>query len=325
MLQDGLEQRTDGMSRYLIRRFPITTSDYISALPQGQLLSASVVHPPAQDGMVSVVGLDLDDQQAQQIERMPGVLALLNVSRLKLGLAEQEPQLPNANIDADEWMRKLPDVRDPGDLGAPEDIPRAFTTQTNQTVRTCRYWKPGPTLDQDGEYSSVAYSLVHHLNALPRRNYFDGEYAARLHNLIVKVEEEHFGAVPAGGPSLVAGMLALRRLGHVDEYRLALALDTLHKWLLYRGGVSIGMDCYEGMLMPDAQGFVRPTGERLGRIAVFCRGVSPWGALRLQYSYGSSVGHLGMAWLSRHDADWLIKHDTNFRAVCWREPKSRHA
>lgn len=302
----------DGAERYLIRRYLVKRNDILEGLPVEALRSVSEVHRAERIGMPGVIGVDLLPHQAQKIERLPSLVDLTNISRLSLGLDNEEPDL-TSDLDAESWMSELPDVRDPGEIGCVEDVPRAYTTQTNQTVRTSRFWKVGPTLDQNGEYSSLAFSLVHHLNALPRRNAYDGEYAAKLHNKIVSSN--------GGTLTMDAGMRALRSMGHVNQFRYALTLDSIRKWLLYRGGVSLGFDCYEGMLMPDSQGFVRPTGRRLGRVAVFCRGVSPWGSLRLQYSYGEGFCHRGMAWLSRADVSWMIKTDSCFRAVCWRESR----
>lgn len=315
-----------GTSRYLVYRRRLTESDYLSTVPMEYLATASTVHGAPQEGMASVIAIDLPDKMAQTLEKQPGILRVCGISRLSMGLSGTEPGLPTKDVDAEEWMRDLPDVRDPGEIGCVEDVPRAYTTSTNQTVRTSRFWKPGPTLDQNGEYSSVAFSLVHHLNALPRRNSYDGSYAARIHNKIVEWEMRKLGVDatdPNSGPSLTSGMHVLRSMGHVNQFRYALTFESLAKWLLYRGGVSLGLDCYEGMMMPDAQGFVRPTGKRLGRIALFCRGISPWGALRLQYSYGEDFCHRGFAWISKHDVQWLMSSDVNFRAFCWREAKAK--
>lgn len=324
-----MEASVPGTDRYILSVVSKSNGSLPRELPQELVPSLSAVHPAMQRGMVFTLGVDLWPEVARAYERDPMVLKLLNLSRMKLGLADREPQL-GADSDAEAWMAELPGLRDPSALGPLEDVPGAYTTQTGLTIRTRRMWKPGPTLDQNAEYSSVAYSLVHHLNALPRRNAYDGTFAAGLHRRAVRLEARLEGAetslaspVTDLDPSLDSGLRALREMGHINQYRYAFSYESMVKWLLYRGGVSLGMDCYEGMLVPDAQGYARPSGRKIGRIAVFCRGVNQWGDLRLQYSYGERFGHRGMLWMSRADAVWLMQNDPNFRCACWRQAKQK--
>ena len=76
----------------------------------------------------------------------------------------------------------------------------------------------------------------------------------------------------------------------------------------------LGIGWYEGMYRPDVQGFVRPTGRRTGGNAIFCRGISKWGSLRLFNSWGDDWDNHGWCWLSKTDCLWLMR-SPNFRVV----------
>lgn len=72
----------------------------------------------------------------------------------------------------------------------------------------------------------------------------------------------------------------------IKEFAWTRTFDEIHKWLLYKGGIMLGTDWYEGMYHPDAQGFIRPAGLQTGGHAIFCRGASKRGSLRLLNSWG---------------------------------------
>lgn len=66
------------------------------------------------------------------------------------------------------------------------------------------------------------------------------------------------------GTSVRAMFKALQTRGLVAEYRWAMNMQDVIDWVLLHGPLVIGVNWYEGMLHPDAKGYIEPTGTLVG-------------------------------------------------------------
>jgi len=82
-------------------------------------------------------------------------------------------------------------------------------------------------------------------------------------------DEWEGGAFPGANPqyegtSVLAGFKVVRDLQLIDGFRWALTFDDLVLGVGYWGPAVIGVDWYEGMFAPDADGFIHPVGRISG-------------------------------------------------------------
>ncbi len=182
--------------------------------------------------------------------------------------------------------------------------PRSYTWR-------CPYW-----FDQGQEGRCVEFAWVHEAGARPIL--VDQSLLAKILSLKLiywpaQVEDEWPGGSYPGaepqyeGTSVLAGVKVATRLGLYREYRWAFGLDDLILALGYAGPAVLGVDWYEDMFEPDAEGFLHVAGGVVGGHAILCNGVSlRRRAFRLHNSWGRSWGQDGAAWISFDDMEKLL-------------------
>jgi hypothetical protein len=113
------------------------------------------------------------------------------------------------------------------------------------------------------------------------------------------------------GTSVRGGAKALAERGHITEYLWSFTLEDTINWLLMgRGSVVAGTNWYSGMLVPDRQGMIRPSGRWIGGHAWLLIGANTQrGVARLQNSWGSEWGQRGRASISFEDLERLIREE----------------
>lgn len=119
------------------------------------------------------------------------------------------------------------------------------------------------------------------------------------------------GATPKkAGTSLLAGMKVTQALGYFSEYRWVFNAYDL---ALGVGSVSpavIGVNWYTGMMRPDANRYIHPTGTIVGGHAICVRGVNFKKKLFvLQNSWGMNWGANGCCLISFANMDMLLKQN----------------
>ena len=109
------------------------------------------------------------------------------------------------------------------------------------------------------------------------------------------------------GTSVRAGAKVLRALGMVSEYRWAWDMETLARYVLTTGTVVMGTNWYEGMDVPNAEGFVSPRGSIRGGHAWLVLGYNrARGVYRGVNSWGKHWGQAGRFWISEEDLGRLL-------------------
>jgi hypothetical protein len=164
-------------------------------------------------------------------------------------------------------------------------------------------------LDQGQEGACVGFSFAHDLLARPVvvPDVYELQ-AKQIYNLAKTLdpwEGENYE-----GTSVLAGAKALMQLGFLAEYRWAFTLDDLTAAIGYKGPAVLGVWWREGMLNPDADGFIHYTGEIVGGHAIMCNAVNvKKGFFTLTNSWGHWWGHAGACYISAADMALMLADD----------------
>lgn len=250
------------------------------------------VHPGEVGRQVSY-SIDLAPGELGGVERASNLIDVVKVSDFGLGyIAHEDP--------ADE---DYPASRILEETGIPRDGREAW------------FWNRGPILSQGKVASCTGQSARAFLDAAPEMTPPDaGPSALWIYRQAQKVDE--WPGQDYAGSSVNAACKVLRSRGYIENWYWASSFEEIRSWLLYRGSVIFGLDWYEGCYRPDEGGFIRPTGRRVGGHALLARGISVYGSVRLQNSWGEDFGESGEAWLSKADLVNTFMRSTHFKAAC---------
>lgn len=284
------------MARRIITctKIPERDRDTIHQLP---LDSYGDIHPGPVGTQVSY-GVDLDDEQFEWLlsQGPSNLIHAITVGDRGMGWTP-------STIPAEYQLRDF--------IGDPETgIARAMeeegeTTETvEESTRTYRYWRPGPILDQGSEGACVGFSAAAFKGCDPLMSSVDDSEALRIYRRAQHLDQ--WPGTDYSGTSVDAGCKVLREDETIEVYAWATTKAELYYWILNKGPVMLGMDWYEGMYVTDRNGFIRPTGRRVGGHAILARGRSAWKSLRLQNSWGRDFGESGYCWLSEVDLSFLM-------------------
>ena len=175
-------------------------------------------------------------------------------------------------------------------------------------------WSCGSVLDQGQQGSCVGHAWAHELIARPVVvPGIDHATAVQLYYAAQGLDDEPGGEYPGASPhyegtSVLAGAKATQNAGYITEYRWAFGLDDLILALGHAGPAVIGLDWYNDMFDPDADGLLHVTGGIAGGHAILANGVSVRKRLvRLHNSWSSSWGVNGEAYIGFDDLAGLLK------------------
>jgi hypothetical protein len=110
-----------------------------------------------------------------------------------------------------------------------------------------------------------------------------------------RIDEYRGGAYPGAWPrgegtSLLAGLKIVKRLGACGWYEWAFGVEELALGLQV-GPAVLGLTWYDGMMKPDASGYVWATGRKAGGHCILCRGIDmEKRAFILRNSWGADWG-----------------------------------
>lgn len=173
----------------------------------------------------------------------------------------------------------------------------------------CRY-----ALNQGREGSCVGHAVAHELAARPSEVHMSHKFAREtIYFAAQKIDPWPGGAYPGAypfyeGTSVLAGVKIAHKLGWFDSYRWAFGLRDLQLGVGYNGPAVIGIPWYEGMFYPDRNGFIHPTGRRVGGHAILCNAISVKNnRFTLHNSWGANWGMNGECYISFDDMDRLLR------------------
>jgi hypothetical protein len=226
---------------------------------------------------------------------------------------------------------------------------------TRPRLRSHTWDLPKPyVIDQGSEGACVGFAITNELLARPALNRFGGVYQATrfavqsLYWPAQMIDPWPGGAYPGASPyyegtSVLAGVKVAKSLGFFTGYRWAFSLEELIYGLAIHGPAVLGLNWYEGMFQPDAEGFIRPEGRIAGGHAILARGVYlvwarnrffPWrrtfadidlnqSYVLMRNSWGEHYGDRGDCRIALVHLERLLKEDGE--AVFFQGRKHHHA
>ena len=190
-------------------------------------------------------------------------------------------------------------------------IKNQFKARLEPTSRRSRFWQPdGWWGNQLATPHCVGYAWAHWLEDGP---VFQSGPAPCIQPSLIYAQAQRldeWAGEDYDGTSVRGGAKYLKELGRIRSYYWAFDLDTVIQTVLNLGPVVVGTDWYAGMMRPDRDGNVRPSGELLGGHAYVLNGVDRLSRrFRLKNSWGRGWGQGGHAYLSFNSfnrllADW---------------------
>lgn len=196
----------------------------------------------------------------------------------------------------------------------PQFDPKSLQYPIRQLVaakpRRSYTWRVPVKLDQGYEGACVGFGWTHERAARPKEhpemtNNDARSVYYRARQLDVWPGENYEGT------SVIAGAKTAVEKGWISEYRWALgpgataAENDLALAVGYKGPAVIGSYWYEGMMEPDENGFLRPTGDILGGHCYLAHGYN----VKLGYKIWNSWGTGFYGYISPQDMITLLNND----------------
>jgi hypothetical protein len=178
--------------------------------------------------------------------------------------------------------------------------------------RTSRSWTDNLWRGNQGNTPRcVGFGCVHWLHAapiVPKGKKVPAVTPAKVYSLAQKLDE--WPGEDYDGTSVRGGIKALQQLGYVQSYYWAATVEDSVRCVIDQGPLIIGINWYEGMCDPKADGLCYPTGECVGGHCVCVTGASRLTKqLRFLQSWNPSWGDHGHGYLSFDDFGQLLKED----------------
>lgn len=185
---------------------------------------------------------------------------------------------------------------------------RAVHGIEDRPLRSYR-WPLDTWLDQGSEGACTGFATAHEAAARPKPvKGITDDLARRVYQRAKALDQ--WPGEDYEGSSVLGAVKAGAEFGWYPEYRWAFGEADLALAVGWRGPAILGINWYAGMFEPDPDGFVAPSGRKIGGHAILCRGVSlRLGAYELHNSWGLGWGRAGRAWITREHLDRLLQED----------------
>jgi len=170
-------------------------------------------------------------------------------------------------------------------------------------------WRCSINLDQGNLPACVGFSVCHEAAARPVE--VPGLTNAIAKQIYYRAQElDDFPGTDYDGSSVLGAVKAGMERKWYGSYRWAFGEADLCLAVGYKGPVILGVNWYSGMMDPDSQGIIKPTGALEGGHAILCTGINlKTGLYRLHNSWGQSFGINGDCFISRPDMTLLLVRD----------------
>jgi hypothetical protein len=191
----------------------------------------------------------------------------------------------------------------------------AARDEVARTARFKRVWtarRDGP-LDQGREGACVGFSCATELAAKPAAFEVTNQTAMKIYNAARDFDASEGRNYPDGA-TVIAGLQVCRRANYFSKFVWCFGIDDSINWVVRKGPTIWGINWYDGMYDPDADGLLRVGGSIVGGHAIMCNGFWPahpkfGDVLVFTNSWGKSWGINGRAYLPVEDAIRLLSED----------------
>lgn len=169
-----------------------------------------------------------------------------------------------------------------------------------------QYWEDYAYLDQGPDGACVGFGFSGELASTPEVvNGITNATAKALYLAAQKVDE--WPGESYEGTSVLAGAKVVQSQGYYTGYYWAFDEHDVAITVSNYGPVVIGVNWYSGMMDPDSNGYLHPTGSVVGGHCVVVIGINvEKGYYVIRNSWGSSWGDNGEAKLIRSDMARLM-------------------
>ena len=189
------------------------------------------------------------------------------------------------------------------------------TAQNEQKPLRSYTWRCNSWFDQGREGACVAYSLGHELAARPAEvsGITDPWLVQNVYWEAQKQDPWEGGSYPGANPryagtSVLAGVKVLHEKKLFAEYRWAFGLRDVLLGVGRNGPAVIGVRWKEGMIRPDSDGYIYPTGRSVGGHAVVVRAINvKKGYVTIRNSWGKNWGENGDCYMKFDDLGELLQ------------------
>lgn len=193
----------------------------------------------------------------------------------------------------------------------------ALPARRGRRKRRSYTWRCDKYLNQGEEGACVGFSIGHELIARPASVKRIGPKYCRekIYWEAQRQDDWKGGDYPGAHPrydgtSLLAGVKVAQSLGWFEEYRWTFTFSAFLLGLGYHGPAVIGINWYNDMYEPDANGIVRPTGGTAGGHAILANGVNVKDrTVTLHNSWGKGWGIKGECKVRWSDMEKLLADD----------------
>ena len=172
-------------------------------------------------------------------------------------------------------------------------------------------WGCEPHLDQGPDGACVGFSFAHEAAAKPQVHPTDYNLAMRIYRRAQQIDE--WTGEDYDGTSVLAGAKVMKELGYFESYYWALTLEEMQFGVSRKGPGVLGCWWWSGMMDPDENGYIHPTGKRVGGHAILVKGYNvKAGRFEVHQSWGDQWGQGGDAYISDEDMEKLLLNDGEF-------------
>jgi len=170
------------------------------------------------------------------------------------------------------------------------------------TLPVSTFWDRGhAVLDQKDTGHCVGFGWAQWGNTLPVNDNFLAIDAHNIYYEAKAIEGDPKGEDGAYGRD---GAKAMKARGRLNAYAFG-DINDARQFLLTQGPVCFGLDWYEGMFTPDAQGVIRPTGKVKGGHWIVAYGCDA-NYVYFENSWGSDWGIDGTCKMEWRDVAYLM-------------------
>lgn len=284
--------------RYLITRYLTENANMFRELSDEAVESISEVHFADKIGAQGTFGISLEPDFAEYVSKADNLLPVNGLMRIPdYGLG--------ASLEDDGALPPLEDYVS----GAAPEYP---TEELGNSKNMLKQYVRGPVIDQGSEGACVGFSATNFLRGGPKLSH-RYKSTAELNQIARAYYQEfqrndEWPGTDYSGTSVSAACKVLARDGLIEGGAMTHDLAVQDKFLVNESSLMLASDWFEGMYRTDANGFIRPTGRKVGGHAYWQFGLSKWLTKYIFNSWSKSFGFNGVGYISRADQEWLRDH-----------------